>query len=94
MCWYAHKESYVPHNTMVDKMVGLTFSYSNVHGVVDDNSNSSRNMVVNARRMNQGHNDQFSIIDEELNVDAVRFFDLLKILTNHYRIVAQITVNY
>ena len=85
---------YVPYVTMVERMVVLTYNSGNVHGVVDDNSNSSRNMVVNARRMNQGHNDQFSIIDEELNVDAVRFFDLLKILTNHYRIVAQITVNY
>jgi hypothetical protein len=35
-------------------------------------------MVINAIRMNQGHVGQYPIIDEELNVDATRFFDLLK----------------
>jgi hypothetical protein len=35
-------------------------------------------MVINAMRMNQGHVDQYPIIDEELNADATRFFDLLK----------------
>jgi hypothetical protein len=78
MCWYAHKEPYVPHNTMVEMMVGLTFSYSNVHGVIDDNSNSYKNIVVDAMRINQGHVGQFSIMDEERNSKAARFFDLLK----------------
>jgi hypothetical protein len=40
ICWYAHGELYVPHDTMVEMMVGSTSSVSNVHGVVDDNSNS------------------------------------------------------
>jgi hypothetical protein len=39
LCWYVHKEPFVPHDTMIEKMVGSTSSFSNVHGVVDDNSN-------------------------------------------------------
>jgi hypothetical protein len=49
-----------------------------VHGVVNDNSNPYRNMVMDAMRMNQGNVSQCSIIEEKLNADATRFFDLLK----------------
>jgi hypothetical protein len=35
-------------------------------------------MVMDVVRMNQGHTDQCSIVDEEPNVGATRFFDLLK----------------
>jgi hypothetical protein len=63
---------------MVEMMVGSTYSASNVHRVVDDNSNPYRNMVMDAVRMNQGHTDQCSIVDKEPNVGATRFFDLLK----------------
>jgi hypothetical protein len=41
MYWYAHGESYVPHDTTVERMIGSTFSASNVYGVVEDNSNPS-----------------------------------------------------
>jgi hypothetical protein len=41
MYWYAHEEPYVPHDTIVERMFGSTFSASNVHWVVDDNSNPS-----------------------------------------------------
>jgi hypothetical protein len=78
LCWYAHEEPYVSHDIMVEMMVGSTSSASNVHRVVDDNSNPYRNMVMDAVRMNQGHTDQCSIVDEEPNVGATRFFDLLK----------------
>ena len=47
-------------------MVRLTFSFSNVH------------MVMDAMRINQGYIGECSIIDEESNTDATRFFDLLK----------------
>jgi hypothetical protein len=53
-CRFAHEKPYVPHETMVEKMVGSTSSSSNVHEVVDDNSNPYRNMVIDAMRMNQG----------------------------------------
>jgi hypothetical protein len=38
-------------------MVGSTSSASNVHGVVDDNSNPYRTMVMDAMRMNKCHSD-------------------------------------
>ena len=49
-----------------------------MHGVVDDNKNSYRNVVMDAMRMNHDHADQYSIIDEEPNIDATRFFDVSK----------------
>jgi hypothetical protein len=51
-------------------------------------------MVMDAMRMNQGHTGQYLIVYEESNVDATMFFIFWKILTNHYGMVAQITVNY
>ena len=45
-----------------------------MHGVVDDNSNSYRNMVMDAMRMNQSHDGQCPIVDEEPNADVARFF--------------------
>jgi hypothetical protein len=49
-----------------------------MHGVVYDNSNPYRNMIMDAMRMNQGHDDQCPIVDEESNTDVTMFFDLLK----------------
>jgi len=49
-----------------------------MHGVVDDNSNPYRNMIMDAMRMNQGYTSQCSIVDEELNANAIRFFYILK----------------
>jgi hypothetical protein len=37
---------------MVEKMVGLTSSFSNVYAVVEDNSNPYQNMVMDTMRMN------------------------------------------
>ena len=54
MCWYAHGEPYVPHDTMIERIIDSTSSSSNVHGVVDDNSNPYRNTVMDAIQMNQG----------------------------------------
>jgi hypothetical protein len=63
---------------MVERMVGSTSSASNVHGVVNDNSNPYRNMVMDSMRMNQGNASQCPIVEEEPNADAAMFFDLLK----------------
>ena len=41
---------------------------------------------MNVMRMNQGHADQFSIIDEKPNADTAKFFIFWKILTNHYEL--------
>ena len=45
LCWYAHREPYVPQDTMVERMVGSTSSASNIHGVVVNNSNRYMNMI-------------------------------------------------
>jgi len=41
---------------------------------------------MDVMRMNQGHVDQFPIIDEEPNADTAKFFIFWKILTNHYEL--------
>ena len=78
LCWFAYGEPYVPYETIVERIVRSTSNSSNVYEVVDDNSNPYRNMIIDAMRMNQGYVDQYPVIDEEPNVDATRFFDLLK----------------
>jgi hypothetical protein len=78
LCWFAHGEPYVPYETMIERMVGPTSNFSNVHRVVDDNSNPYRNMVIDAMIMNQSYIYESPIIDEKTNADATRFFDLLK----------------
>jgi hypothetical protein len=40
---------------MVERVVESTSSASNVHKVVNDNSNPYKNMVIDAMRMNQGN---------------------------------------
>jgi ADP-glucose pyrophosphorylase len=59
---------------MVKRIVGSTSSTSNVHRVVDDNSNLNRNIIMDAMRINQGHVVQCSIIDEKSNADTTRVF--------------------
>jgi hypothetical protein len=49
-----------------------------VHGFVDDNNNSYRNMIMDAMRMSQGYAGECSIVDEEPNANTTRFLDLLK----------------
>jgi len=78
LCWYAHGEPYVPHDTMVKRMIGSTSSSSNVQEVVDNNSNPYRNIVRDAMEMNQGYAGQCPILDEEPNADATKFFNPLK----------------
>jgi len=78
LCWYAHGELFVPNESMVERVVGSTSSSSNVHEVVNDNSNPYRNMVMDAMRMNEGNVGKCPIVEEEPNADATRFFDLLK----------------
>jgi hypothetical protein len=63
---------------MIENMVGSMFSSSYVHGVVDENNNSYKNMIMDVMRMNQGYSGKYLIIDEEQNADATWFFYLLK----------------
>jgi len=78
LCWYAHGELFVPNESMIERVIGSASSASNVHRVVKDNNNPYKNMVMDAMRMNQGNVSQCPIIEEEPNIDATRFFDLLK----------------
>jgi len=78
LCWYACGKPYISYDTMVERIVGPISSFSNVHGVVDDYNDLYMNMVMNAMRMNQDYTSQCPIIDEELNTNVTKFFDLLK----------------
>jgi hypothetical protein len=49
---------------MIERMVVSTSSSSNMHGVVDDNSNPYKNMIMDAMRMNQGYAGECLIINE------------------------------
>ena len=40
---------------MVKMMVESTYNASNIHRVIDDNSSTYRNMVIDTMRMNQGY---------------------------------------
>jgi len=71
LCCYAHEKPFVPHETMIERMIGLTSSASIVHGVVNNNSNPYRTMVMDAMRMNQGHASQCTIIDEKPNAEVI-----------------------
>ena len=66
LCWYEHEEPYVPYKTMVERMVRSAFNSNNVCGVVDDNSNPYKSMVMDTMRFNK-----------ESNANATRFLDLL-----------------
>jgi len=63
---------------MIEMIVRSTSSSSSVYGVVDNNNNPYRNMVMDVMRMNQGYAGECPIIDEEPKTDATMFFDLLK----------------
>jgi hypothetical protein len=58
---------------MVEKIVESTFSSSNMHGVVDDNSNRHRSIVMDSMGMNQSDAGECSIIDEESNTNSTNF---------------------
>jgi hypothetical protein len=45
-----------------------------MHEVVNDYNNPYKNMVMDAIRMNQGHDSQCLIVDEEPNADTTKFF--------------------
>lgn len=66
------------YKIIVEKIVGSQSSASNMHGVIDDNSNRYRNIVTNVMGINHGCASECSTIDEEPNADTIRFLDLLK----------------
>jgi len=77
-CWYAHEEVFGSKRRMEETGVESISSASKVHEAANDNTNSYRNMVMDAMRMNKGNVSHCPIVEEEPNADAARFFDLLK----------------
>jgi len=59
---------------MLKIMVGSTSSSSNIYGVIDNNSNRYRSMVIDAMRINHGYSSESSHVDDEPNVDETRLF--------------------
>jgi hypothetical protein len=53
-CWYAHGELFVPHETMVERMVCSTSSASNVYGVETNNWVFCRDACVELRPPKEG----------------------------------------
>jgi hypothetical protein len=50
LCWYAHEKLFVRNKSMGERVVESTSSVSNVHGDVNDNNNSYRNMVNHCQK--------------------------------------------
>jgi hypothetical protein len=46
--WFAHGESYVSYNTILERIVSSTSSSSNIHEVVNYNNNRYKSMVMDA----------------------------------------------
>ena len=63
---------------MVERMVGSTSTSSNVCEVVDDNSNPYKSIVMDLMRIDLGYVGKCSSVDEEPNIDAIRFLELFK----------------
>jgi hypothetical protein len=79
--WFVYEEPYIPNKSMLQMMIGSTSNSSYTYEVVDDNNNSYRSLVMDARRINQdylGEGSHSIHLDEEQNVDATRFLELLK----------------
>jgi hypothetical protein len=63
---------------MLEMIIGSISSFSNIHEVVDDNSNCYRSMVMDTIKMNHSYWSKDSCVDEELNINTSRFFKFLK----------------
>jgi len=62
-------------------MIDSIFNSSNIHEFADDNSNTYRSMIMDVIRMDHNYSGEGShniLLHEKPNVDATRFFELLK----------------
>jgi hypothetical protein len=62
-------------------MVSSTSSFNYMYEFIDDSNNSYRSIVVDAMWMNHTYSSKSSRnihLDEESNVDAIRFLEFLK----------------
>ena len=66
---------------MLEKMVGSTSNFHNIYRFVDNNINHYWSIVMNVMEMDYDYSSEGScniFLNEEPNVDASRFFKLLK----------------
>jgi hypothetical protein len=87
---FAQGKPYVPYETMLKKMVGSTSNFHNIYRFVDNNINHYWSIVMNVMEMDYDYSSEGScniflsegscniFLNEEPNVDASRFFKLLK----------------
>ena len=81
LCWFSYEELYVSYKTMLEKIVSSISSFIDLYEVVDDNSNYYRSMVIDGIWINHVYSgeDSHNIhLNEEPNINIVRFFELLK----------------
>lgn len=74
MYWHAYRESYGTYMTMVEKIVGSTFSFSNVHGFIYVNSYCYRSIIIDAIKMHQCDTSKCLITNKEPNESITIFF--------------------
>jgi len=97
--WFTHGEPYTPYEIILEMFVGITSSSSNIHQIIDDNSNRYRGMVMDIMGINHGYSSESSRVDEEPNIDAAGF-EFLKDFNeplwdgctnyNHLLVIAQV----
>jgi hypothetical protein len=63
---------------MIKRIVGSTSIFNNIHEVVNDDNNRYMSMMMNVMEINHSYLGEGLRVDKELNVDAIRFFQLLK----------------
>jgi len=66
---------------MLERMIGLTYSSSNIYKFVDNNNNLYRSMMMDVMWMNHDYSSEGSyniLLDEESNINVAKFFKLLK----------------
>jgi len=66
---------------MLERMVGSTYSSSNIYEFVDNNSNPYRSTMMDVMWMNHDYSGEGSWnipLDEESNINVAKFFKLLK----------------
>jgi len=49
LCWFAYREPHVSYKTMIEKIIGSTFSSSSVYRVEDDNHNPYSNIIMDVK---------------------------------------------
>ena len=80
-------KSYVSYKTILEKIGSSTSTSRNIIEIVDNNGNPYRSIVIDLLKMNGDYLDEglhnIIILDEEPNIDVIRFFKLLCFFFDH-----------